>query len=86
MKVKKILPQYLKAIVEGYKTFEIRKDAGWEVGDVVRLKEWVPKDHPENRDGEKDYYTLDYIDVVITYETDFAQMPGYKVYGIKIHS
>lgn len=37
----KIYPHYFQAIVDGNKTFEIRKnDRGFQVGDTVILKEW----------------------------------------------
>jgi len=37
----KILPEYFKAVVEGNKTFEIRKnDRDYKVGDTLILKEW----------------------------------------------
>ena len=37
----KILPEYYEAVVSGEKNFEIRKnDRGFEVGDILILKEW----------------------------------------------
>ncbi len=37
----KIQPKYFRAILDGKKTFEIRKnDRGYKVGDKVVLKEW----------------------------------------------
>lgn len=37
----KIYPKYFEAIIDGKKTFEIRKnDRGFRVGDRVVLKEW----------------------------------------------
>lgn len=37
----KILPKYFKAVCDGSKTFEIRKnDRGFKVGDTLLLKEW----------------------------------------------
>ena len=39
----KIWPQYLDAIVDGRKTYEIRKnDRGYQVGDQLLLREWDP--------------------------------------------
>lgn len=37
----KILPQYFERVLDGTKTFEIRKDdRGFEVGDILILKEY----------------------------------------------
>ncbi len=37
----KTLPQYFQAIVDGTKTFEVRRnDRGFEVGDYLFLREW----------------------------------------------
>ncbi len=39
----KILPQFLYSVIKGDKTFEVRKnDRDFEVGDIVRLREWNP--------------------------------------------
>lgn len=41
----KILPQYFKAVQEGTKTFELRKnDRGFKVGDILILREWIKRD------------------------------------------
>lgn len=42
--VKKILPEYFQAIIEGKKTFELRL-ADWicQIGDTLLLQEWDPK-------------------------------------------
>lgn len=40
----KIWPQYLDAILDGRKTYEIRKnDRGYRVGDQLLLREWNPE-------------------------------------------
>lgn len=40
----KIGPIYYQAIIDGYKTFEIRKDdRGFAIGDEVILKEFIPE-------------------------------------------
>lgn len=63
----KIKPEFLKDIIEGNKTFEIRKnDRGFQVGDRVRLVD------EENKR---------YIDIIIKYITDYAQQPGYVVFS-----
>ncbi|WP_251768342.1 DUF3850 domain-containing protein [Vibrio sp. SCSIO 43169] len=63
----KIKPDYLKAIIEGNKTFEIRKnDRDFKVGDRVCLVD------EENKR---------YIDIIIKYITDYAQQKGYIVFS-----
>ncbi|MCL6443412.1 MAG: DUF3850 domain-containing protein, partial [Alicyclobacillus sp.] len=40
----KIWPQYFEDVLNGSKTFEIRKnDRGYQVGDTLVLQEWVEK-------------------------------------------
>lgn len=37
----KIAPQYFRQVADGSKTFEARRDdRGYQVGDVLRLREW----------------------------------------------
>ncbi|MGF1723608.1 DUF3850 domain-containing protein [Photobacterium nomapromontoriensis] len=61
----KIKAEYLIAIIDGSKTFEIRKnDRDYKVGDRVRLS-----------DGTQ------YIIVRIKYITDYAQQDGYIVFS-----
>jgi hypothetical protein len=68
----KIYPRYFKAVAEGKKTFEIRKnDRGFFAGDLVVLHEY---------DGEA--YTGRSILKKITYLTDYAQEDGYVVFSI----
>lgn len=68
----KILPEYLEAVVDGSKTFEIRKnDRGFSVGDTIFLNEF---------DGVK--MTGRWTERVITYITDYEQKEGYVVMGI----
>lgn len=65
----KIKPEFLKAIIEGNKTFEIRKnDRDFKVGDRVCLVD------EENKR---------YIDIIIKYITDYAQQPGYVVFSFQ---
>ncbi|MBV1843600.1 DUF3850 domain-containing protein [Photobacterium ganghwense] len=61
----KIKTEYLTAILDGDKTFEIRKnDRDFKVGDRVRLN-----------DGKH------YLVIRIKYITDFAQQDGYVVFS-----
>ncbi|KLV06899.1 DUF3850 domain-containing protein [Photobacterium ganghwense] len=61
----KIKTEYLTAILDGDKTFEIRKnDRDFKVGDRVRLN-----------DGKR------YLVIRIKYITDFAQQGGYVVFS-----
>lgn len=40
----KILPKYFSDVCAGTKTFELRKnDRGFQVGDILELREWMPK-------------------------------------------
>lgn len=40
----KIWPQYFKPVIDGLKTFEVRKnDRGFQAGDIVSLQEWDPE-------------------------------------------
>lgn len=69
----KIHPQYFKAVWDGTKTFEIRKnDRNYQVGDILHLAEY--------EDGE---YTRRFATREVTYITDYAQQEGYVVMAIK---
>lgn len=73
----KILPQYFQAVWSGVKTFEIRKDdRGYQVGDILVLREW---------DGEK--YTGSAICVKVTYilrdAEGYGLKDGYVIMGIR---
>lgn len=58
----KCWPDYFQAIVDGRKTFEIRRsDRGFAVGDTLRLREWVPLNGP---------YTGREVSVVVRYVLD----------------
>ncbi|MBO0423420.1 ASCH/PUA domain-containing protein [Enterococcus plantarum] len=67
----KIAPEYFKAVIQGLKTFEIRKnDREFQVEDIVNLKEF--------KNGK---YTGRKLTVEIIYITDFEQKENYVVFG-----
>ncbi|WP_354472767.1 DUF3850 domain-containing protein [Lysinibacillus parviboronicapiens] len=67
-----MLPEYLESVVNGSKTFEIRKnDRNFSVGDTIFLNEF---------DAVK--MTGRWTERVITYITDYEQKEGYIVMGI----
>jgi hypothetical protein len=68
----KIAPKYHKAVIQGIKTFEIRKnDRNFKEGDIIILKPWL--------DGK--YIKGKAVRGKITYITDFAQQEGYVVFS-----
>ncbi|HFK6404225.1 ASCH/PUA domain-containing protein [Listeria seeligeri] len=70
----KILSEYFWDIIEGRKTFEIRKnDRDFQVGDYLILKELKDEKHT----GWK-------ITVEVTYITKYEQKENYVVMGIKL--
>lgn len=74
---KKILPEYFEAIVDGRKTFELRKDEDdIQVGDMLNLLEW---------DGEK--FTGRQWMCLITYVLrncpEWGLMEGYCILGLE---
>lgn len=69
----KIQSRYFKDVVNGLKTFEIRKnDRDYKVGDILVLEERLC--------GR---FTDEQIKVKVTYITDYAQQDGYVVMGIE---
>lgn len=70
----KILPRYFQPVLDGAKPFEIRdnSDRNFQEGDTVTLNEW---------DGAS--YTGRSVTRQITFVTDYAQQPGYVVFGMK---
>lgn len=56
----KCWPEFFQAIFDGVKTFEVRKDEGYQVGQVIRLREY--RNEPSR--GE---YTGREMEVEITY-------------------
>jgi ASC-1-like (ASCH) protein len=67
----KIDPIYFEAVWNGTKNFEIRKnDRCFQVGDIIVLKEF-----------NGDYTCRENIKGIITYITNYMQMPDYVVFG-----
>ena len=67
----KIAPEYFEAQEKGIKNFEIRKnDRDFKVGDLIELAEF-----------KDDKSTGGTLIRKITYITDYAQEPGYVVFG-----
>jgi ParB family transcriptional regulator, chromosome partitioning protein len=76
----KTAPSSFRPVVEGYKTFEFRRDdRGFDVGDILRLREWTPAGS----------YTGRSIDVEVTYilcGPAFGVPRGYVVMAIEVVS
>jgi len=72
----KTWPQYFEAVQSGAKPFEIRefKDREFQVGDTLRLREWIPAE---------ERYTGRECTRTVTYMTTFGQPPWQVVMGIK---
>ena len=64
----RILPEYYDAVINGLKTFEIRKDdRGYRVGDTLRLREYDP---------DKAKYTNRSTRVIVHYLLRYDDAPG----------
>lgn len=71
----KVWPEFMPALESGAKAFEIREnDRGFEVGDLLALREWDPK--TEEYSGKVLYKQVSYM-------TSFQQKPGFVVMGIR---
>lgn len=72
----KVLPEYYKEIVNGKKTFEIRKnDRKYQVGDKLILKEWDGENYTGNITKKEITYILD--------DNSGFVLTGYVVMSIK---
>jgi len=72
----KILQVYFDEILNGNKTFEIRKnDRNFKNGDILYLNEYIP--------GLKQY-TGRFIKCKVTYITSYEQKDDYVVMAIKV--
>lgn len=84
----KILPKYFKDVVEGNKTFEIRKDdRDYKVGDILILKEYDLSNLRKITEGNYTHYTCKKIVKKISYVLkdipEFGLKEGYVLLGIK---
>jgi len=71
----KIHPQYFTEVLEGNKTFEIRKnDREFKVGDIVLLRDFSPV---------MNMYSGHTVKKEITYITDYKQKSDYVVFSFK---
>lgn len=75
----KTWPQYFEAVVEGRKTFELRKnDRNFQIGDFLLLKQYLPK---------TDKYSGEEVVCKITYMLtggQFGLEEGHCILGIKL--
>jgi len=75
----KIWTEYIRPVITGIKTFEIRKnDRDFKVGDILILKGY---------DADNNKYTNEEIEVVVTFilsETFFGLKDDYVVMSIKV--
>ena len=74
----KTWPKFFEAVMEGRKTFELRRDdRGFEVGDVLQLQEWSP---------ETGAFTGRSVSRRVTYlvrnAPEFGLQPGFVVLGL----
>lgn len=71
----KILEEFLGAVVDGLKSFEVRRnDRDFRVGDVLNLKEW---------DNLHEAFTGVRVQRRVSYITDYEQKPGFVVLGLQ---
>lgn len=74
----KILSEYFSKVIDGSKTFEIRKnDRNYKVGDRLLMREYI---------NNGDYETGGWIFATITYITNYNQKNDYVVMSIKVYS
>lgn len=85
----KILPKYFNSVVSGEKTFELRKDdRGFEVGDILILKEFNPNKKYETIEGDESHFSgrkiLKEINYILKDETESMGLSkDYAILGIK---
>lgn len=85
----KILPKYFNSVVSREKTFELRKDdRGFEVGDILILKEFNPNKKYETIEGDESHFSgrkiLKEINYILKDETESMGLSkDYAILGIK---
>ena len=85
----KILPKYFNSVVSREKTFELRKDdRGFEVGDILILKEFNPNKKYETIEGDESHFSgrkiLKEINYILKDETESMGLSkDYSILGIK---
>lgn len=79
----KIAPQYFQAVIEGRKTFEIRKDdRGFQAGDTVRMHELFHRPFGGGFADMSDEFTGRECTAKIGYVTAYEQQPGFVVFSL----
>ena len=75
----KCWPEYFGPLMEGFKTFEIRKnDRDYLLGDTLNLLEWIP---------ESEQFTGRNVSFLVTYIMDSEELkPGFVVMGLSLVS
>lgn len=78
----KTLPPYFQAVVDGRKTFEIRKnDRGFQAGDTVTLREYDPS-YKGYFQTEAQQYTGREYKARIGYVSNHEQQTNYVVFSL----
>jgi hypothetical protein len=78
----KILAPYFEAVIDGRKTFEVRKnDRGYQSMDTVTLLEYDPE-HKGYYRSEAEMYTGRKHTATIGYVTGYEQKDGYVVFSL----
>ena len=78
----KILPPYFEAVIDGRKTFEIRRDdRGFQAGDTVLLREYDPPPLGVLKTESQRYTGRCHL-ARIGYVTGYEQLPGYVVFSL----
>lgn len=74
----KILPEYFEAVRRGIKTFELRRDRAYQIGDEVWLREWKPGYGYTGRDIARD------IVYILKDCPEYGLEKGYCILGLEV--